>query len=860
METVTFQRPYYRPLVFLLAALLGLQLLSLNARRPVLTGELPLPRPPLDLIRIPLSFEANAGQTDGSVDFLARGLGGTLFFRAGEVALALPGVPAEPGALQDGSQGPAAGRQQLAALQVRFLGADPAARPVGVERQPGTANYLIGDDPAEWHRDIPTYASIRYEGLYPGIDLHYEGVSGRLKGTYLLAPGADPARIRWQHSGAKSVQVDPSSGELRITLDAPEPITLVEQAPLAWQELGGRRVPVAARYVNAGDGSVRFDLGPYDAAQPLVIDPTLVYSSYLGGSITDYAYDIAVDPQGNFYVTGATGSPDFPLVNPVQSTQSQYGDLFVSKFNPSGTALVYSTYLGGDDSDVGFGIKADGAGNAYVTGESWSTDFPTLNAIQPNHPGLQQDVIVFKLNPAGNGLVYSTYLGGIASQTGRDIAIDASGSVYITGHTLSENFPVLNAIQPQRKGVRDAFVLKINSAGSALVYSTFLGSSGDLDYGFGIAVDGAGSAYVTGQTTKDDFPTVNPLQPANGGFGEIFVSKLSPDGTALVYSTYLGGADNESGKSIAVDSAGNAIITGATVSSNFPTANALQPAKNEFHDVFVAKINAAGSALVYSTYLGGSGEDGNHDSNVAVDSDGNAYVAGNTSSTDFPVVNAFQPVFGGYAHDVFIAKLDPQGSALLYSSYLGGSTIVGGLGDFAYGLALDGNGNAYVTGHTFSQNFPLAGEPYQANNRGNYDAFVAIINDGGDPPPTPTPAFTPTATPTPAPASLHVGDLDGSTSGTNRWTAFVTITVHDANHNPVSNATVTGSWSNGASGTSTCTTDSSGRCTVSKSIPRATASVTFTVTNLASSGFAYAPAANHDPDGDSNGTSITVSK
>lgn len=721
-----------------------------------------LPEVSLDPLRLPLSFERNAGQTDQSVAFLAQGMGGTLFFRPNEVVLSLPtGSSRSPSDQLEYMPHRPAASQQVIVLQ--FLGANSAADVIGVDRQKGTVNYLLDDDAAEWQTNIPTFSSILYDQIYPGIDLRYDGAAGQLKGTYIVAPGADPSLIHWQYAGAQTVDVDPSSGDLRIHAAAGSP--LVEQKPVAWQEVRGNRVPVDVRYSTTSSGSVHFALGAYDPAYSLIIDPTLTYATYLGGSSADYAYDLAVDEQKNIYVTGATASFDLPLANPIQTKRNGYGDLFVSKFNADGT-LAYSTYLGGNDSDVGFGIAVDGNGSAYVTGESWSSNFPVVNPIPPNDPGIQNDVIVFKLNPAGNALVYSTYLGGHNSQTGWDIVVNDAGEAFVAGHTLSSTFPVVNAFQPQIKGGRDAFVARLNAAGSALVYSSFLGSNGDLDYGSGIALDETGHAYVTGQTYLDGFPTVNALQPVSGGFGEAFVTKVSPDGSTLLYSTYLGGEVNERGRSIAVDGQGNAYVTGPTESTGFPIVNAYQPVKRGYEDVFLAKIDAAGSALVYSTYLGGSLPDGNYDVNVAVDGAGSAYLAGNTFSADFPTSNAIQPVIADQTSDVFVAKFNPQGSALLYSTFLGGTSSNAGLGDYAYGLELDSSGNAYVTGYTFAPNFPLGGASYQSFNRGNYDAFVAVINDQPGTLPSPSPSPTPTLTPTPNPQltdfSLEVTPLSQS--------------------------------------------------------------------------------------------------
>ena len=390
----------------------------------------------------------------------------------------------------------------------------------------------------------------------------------------------------------------------------------------------------------------------------------LEYSTYLGGSGVDQGYGIAVDSAGNAYVTGSTESTNFPTANAFQNTFGGGGDAFVTKLNAAGSALVYSTYLGGSDGDFGAGIAVDSAGNAYVTGVTDSTDFPTANALQNTNSGGIADVFVTKLNAAGSALAYSTYLGGSDFDSEPNIAVDSAGNVYVTGHTESTNFPTANAFQSTSGGGGgDAFVTKLNAAGSALVYSTYLGGS-EAEFGGGIAADSAGNAYVTGTTDSDNFPTANALQPTSGGGtgladGDAFVTKLNAAGSALVYSTYLGGSDFDYGGGIAVDSAGNAYVTGVTDSDNFPTANAFQSCTyGSNQDVFVTKLNAAGSALVYSTYLGGSLFEDSGD--IAVDSAGNAYVTGSTYSTNFPTANALQSTSGG-DRDVFVAEAQHGG-------------------------------------------------------------------------------------------------------------------------------------------------------------------------------------------------------
>jgi hypothetical protein len=602
---------------------------------------------------------------------------------------------------------------------MKLRNASPAVKIAGTDELAGTSNYFIGDDPAKWLTGVPTYAKVKYEGIYSGIDLVYYGNQQQLEYDFIVAPGADPRRIAFEVSGAKRIRRD-AEGDLVLTMKTGESEILWHK-PVVYQEEDGARQLVAARYALTDSNRVGFEVAKYDASRPLYIDP-LIYSTYLGGIGTDLGTGIAVDSAGNAYVTGYTNSIDFPTKNPLQATYGgSYDDAFVAKINPTGLALVYSTYLGGSGRDMGFGIAADSAGNAYVTGLTDSTDFPTMNPIQPANGGLE-DVFVAKLNPTGSALVYSTYLGGSADDGSYGIAVDSAGNAYVTGGTVSTDFPVTpGAFQPACGGTDncaygDAFVAKLNAAGSALDYSTYLGGSRQ-DHCHGIAVDGAGNAYVTGYTLSTDFPVHGALQNTNAGNGDAFVAKFNPSGSALVYSTYLGGSSSDFGRGIAADSAGNAYVTGYTISNNFPTANALQPAKGGGGvDAFVAKINPTGSAFVYSTYLGGSLQDYGY--GIAADSAGNAYVTGLTASKNFPTRNPLQKKQAG-SGDAFVAKLNSTGSAFVYSTLLGGT-----LTDSAYGIAVDSAGNAYITGQTSSTDFPTL-NPLQPANAGAPDAFVA---------------------------------------------------------------------------------------------------------------------------------------
>jgi hypothetical protein len=681
-------------------------LLALFVPGHLLPGPAAPPRPRIEnLNKLPLAFERNQGQTSSQVKFLARGQGYTLFLTSGEAVLALHKASAKSGV-----------------LRVKLLGANPAPDVSGMDEMPGKSNYFIGNDAKKWHTNVPIYEKVKYKSVYSGIDLVYYGNQRQLEYDLVVAPGADPRRIQLGVRGARKISRS-EDGDLVLAMDEGE---IRWHKPLAYQMKGGARQEIAAQYVIKGRSRVGFEVAGYDLRKPLFIDP-LIYSTYLGGSGVDYGFGIAVDSSGSAYVTGYTDSTNFPTANPLQPALGGDADAFVAKLNSTGSALVYSTYLGGSGEDYGSGIAVDSSGNAYFTGLTYSTNFPTMNPLQPAYGG-NGDAFVAKLNPTGSALVYSTYLGGSGGDYGSGIAVDGSGNAYVTGGTTSTNFPTMNPLQPVCGGDYDAFVAKLNSTGSALVYSTYLGGSGE-DYGSGIAVDSSGNAYVTGGTGSVNFPMMNPLQPAeaDGGlYGDAFVAKLNPTGSALVYSTYLGGNGFDSGIGIALDSSGNAYVTGQTGSTNFPTRNPLQSAYGGGdYDAFVAKLNPTGSALVYSTYLGGSG--GEYGSGIAVDGSGNAYVTGQTSSTNFPTMNPLQSAYGGGDYDAFVAKLNPTGSALVYSTYLGGSGE-----DWGQGIAVDSSGNAYVTGLTTSTDFPTMNplQPVEGDGGLWGDAFVAKIASG----------------------------------------------------------------------------------------------------------------------------------
>ncbi len=445
-------------------------------------------------------------------------------------------------------------------------------------------------------------------------------------------------------------------------------------------------------------------------------------STYFGGMDTDAAYGIALDPNGNVYLSGGTFSTDFPTFNAFQPGNSGDCDGFILKFDLKGSASLYSTYAGGSDEDQGEAIALDANGNVYIVGQTYSPNFPiSSGSFQSNYEG-EADVFILKLDPSGSALIYSTYVGGSWDDQGIDIAVDAAGNAYVTGYTYSQDFPTSSPLQAANGGYYDAFALKLNPAGNALVYSTYVGGE-DTDFALGIAIDDAGNAYITGGTYSLEFPTASPLIASNSGGCDIFVLKLNAAGNALVYSTFIGGGLDDEGMDIAVDDMGNAYVTGDTNSTDFFTANPLQAANGGDYDAFVLKLNVAGSVLIFSTYIGGSGED--YGKGIDLDDFGNAYVTGDTNSTDFPTYHQFSEGKGELS-DAFVLKIDSAGRTLIYSTFIGGDDV-----DIGYHIAVDEGGNANVVGYTYSIDFPVA-SPMQAVNAGYYDAFVLKLNTIGN--------------------------------------------------------------------------------------------------------------------------------
>src|SRR5579884_117648 len=641
-------------------------------------------------------FEPNAGQTDPCVRFLLRGRGYGVFLTPGEIVLSLAG---------DG---------RASAVRLRFAEANAAAEIDGVDSLEGRVNYLTGRDPAKWLRGIPTFDAVRYRQLYPGVDLRLYRGDSSLEYDFEVAPHSNPSQIRVSISGARKLSLD-SDGNLIAALESSE---LRISRPRAYEGAARNRT-VRASFTIEADNTIGFAIGPRDASLPLTIDPVLSYSSYLGGVANENPASIAVDAAGNAYLAGDTPSADFPLSSPEQPQNAGQKDIVVSKINAAGTAWVYSTYIGGSGTDSGRAIAVDSSGNAYVAGLSASADFPVMNPYQGVLSG-PQDAVIAKLNSSGSGLLYSSYLGGAGSEAANSIAVNPGG-IYIAGDTTSTNFPLKNATQTTLGGASDGFLARFDPTGAALLFATYLGGSA-VETARSVAVDATGNIYVAGETASPNFPVKNALDPALSGPSDAFAVKINAPGAALVFATYLGGSGSDGAYGVALDSFGNPVIAGYTNSAAFPTKNALRATPVGGIDSFVTKLAASGASILFSTYLGGTGDDIARA--IATDAAGNIYAAGDTTSTNFPVVQAVQNVPGG-ALDGFVTAIAANGASLIYSTYLGGSAA-----DSITGIGSDVPGNAVAAGSTSSANFPLnnALQPYLA---GGQDAFAARFFQNG---------------------------------------------------------------------------------------------------------------------------------
>ena len=685
----------------------------------------------------PLAFEPNQGQMDKAVKFLVHGRGQQVYLTSEQVVLQLT---------------PAAGSAQTTVLRLRFVNANPEPALFGQDRLPGVVNYYIGQDPAGWHTGIPTFGRVKYAGLYPGIDAVFYGTQekdalSQIEHDFLVAPGADPQAIAMEVEGARGLRLD-EQGNLLIET-AGKPVLL--RKPVLYQMNGRRRTFVEGAYQPRGRGQFGYRVGAYNHLLPLIIDPVIDFSTYFGGSSDDYGYAITTDAAGNVYLTGATNSHDFPAAAGFAGAGSQCPsdlptrecyDAFVTKINPAGTAILYSTYIGNPGEDEGRAIVVDNSGNAYITGLVSLAGAPPLEDLF-----IYKYALVAKLGPTG-AMAYGFAFGNGPGLIGYGIDIDSQGQAYVVGE-VSGSIPTTgSAIQPQKGEMTDGFLAIFNAAGNGVLYSTYLGGNNTYcgvcaSKVTGVAVDGAGKAYVTGQAAPSFPTTPNAYRSTFGGLWEGFVAKIDPtlSGMAgLLYSSYIGGEDTDLGSAITLDATGKVYLTGSTQSDDFPTtAGALDRAcgsdgvcnpttvcnsgtppvcyTDPKTDVFVVKMDltqSGAASFLYGTYVGGGGQEvGN---GIVVDNAGGIQVAGKTWSPDFPTKYAYQAAIGG-KDDIFLFELNPAGSQLNYATFIGG-----GSNDEATGIARDANGNTYLTGSTGSGAYPVV-NPLRARS-GGWEAFI----------------------------------------------------------------------------------------------------------------------------------------
>jgi hypothetical protein len=655
---------------------------------------------------LPLRFEPNLGQTDARVAYLSRGRDYALLMTQRGAVLKLAR---------------AVGRE--AVLGLEFVGANRRPKISGRGRLAGVSHY-----PARGGlTDVPQYAGVVYRDVYDGVDVAFYSNRGReLEFDVRLAPGVNPGRVRLDYSGARELRVD-ADGALVVDAGG---VQVRQPRPVVYQELGGIRRSLSGHYVLYGGDRVGFAVDGRDPRAAVVIDPVLSYSTYLGGSGLDFPIWSDIDDDGNFYVTGFTLSADFPTTEGVlQRTAGGAEDAFVAKLDPTGSRLVYSTYLGRAGTDIAIGLDVDQSGNVVVTGNTGSPDFPTTEgAYQRDYGGGATDAFVTKLDSSGARIVFSTFLGGSGDDNGFISFYDAAGDLFIEGDTGSPDFPTTPGVLQTTYGggSSDGFVSQLSASGSKLRYSTFIGGSG-ADGAHDGWLDPSSNFYIDGFTESADFPTTpGAVQPSYAGGRDAFVAKVNPSGTALDFATYVGGSGFEDVFDLTIDRHGNVYVPGPTTSPDFPTtAHAFQPTyQGGEGDGYVIKLDRTGAALDYATYLGGSGNE--QAGAVRVDRAGNAFVAGVTASADFPVTkDAIQDSYGGGVSDAFLVELNRRGSKLRFASFLGGG---GEDGTFGAGGWLDGQGNWFVPGYTDSTDFPTTPGAFQPSSGGGLDVFLVKLD------------------------------------------------------------------------------------------------------------------------------------
>jgi len=753
---------------------------------------------------LPMTFEANEGQSDARVKFLSRGAGYTLFLTQQEAVLSLAQ--------------PAKSRGQPNVVRLKFAGSNGAAPIIGRDLLRANSNYFLGKDPKQWHTNVPNYAGAAYHGVYPGVDAIFHGSSKDLEFDFEVAPGADTGAIAIDVQGARRLRVD-SQGDIALSIGSAGKVVLAK--PRVYQDAGGQRREIAGKFVVRGRHRLGFSVGPYDRSMPLVIDPTLTYSTYIAGNGTDQVNSIAVDTFNDAYLAGTTSSSNFPI-SPSGAYQSTcpacsfLGVAFVTKLDPTksgASSLIYSTYVGPEGpasvmpdllgSSSGNAIIVDNSGDAYLTGQANSNYFPANNP--PSQNASSCGAFVVELDPNGTNLLGSRCIGGAANDQGNAIARDTSGNIYVGGITQTAGLAVpANAVQTGLHGSRNPFIAKLSSNLNSLLYFTYLGGSGG-DIVSGIAVDAAGEAYLGGMTFAGavlrslPFPTAVSQYGANStarGNGQGFVTKISSDATQLLFAGFLGGLQATSVSALALDASGNAYVTGSSLETD------LQPATNPSvagpncqtsgttcPESFVAEFNphVSSNQLVFLSYFGGvtlpngvSGTAPSKGNAIALDASGDIFVAGVTGATDFPAPgitpsSLFTPITGLPGLPCaslltcsagFLAEFSPGAAAINYATYLGGagSASDGGSGqvkDQARAMALDSSSDVYLAGLETSQDFPttsnalMPGSPHFGS-----DGFFAVVKGVVFPPIVISPQSIPGAT-----AGTSYGPVQFSATG-----------------------------------------------------------------------------------------------
>lgn len=649
----------------------------------------------LNITSLPLSFELNKGQFSSDARYIARTINSTTLIHDKEIII----------------------KDFNNKIKISFLNSDINMKIVTGYELEGKANYLIGSDSSKWITDVPMYSSVKYSNAYQGIDIVCYGKGKVLEFDGIISAGADYKQIELKIESPMKLSED-ELGNI-VFRDNNSEMKLIK--PYCYQMINGQKTEIESKYDVLDENSIKFNVGGYDNTKELIIDPVLIYSTYLGGNESQFGeggYAIDTDSSGNVYVAGYTNSYDFPIENPYQGTLNGLYNAFVTKLNSTGSKLIYSTYIGGSGSDYGVALTLDKSNHVYLTGNTSSTDFPIVNPYQSDLKG-GVNAFALKLNTTGNTLVYSTYLGGSKEDYGTGIGVDDIGNAYIGGYTSSVDYPIIAAYQENLLGVENAFVTKLSNLGNAIIFSTYIGGRGK-DNTKALDLDANNNIFITGYTTSSNFPTVHAFQPTLGGMRDAFVTEIDKSGRSLIFSTYYGGMADDFGNDIAVDNNGNIYVTGSTSSSNLYTKNSFQSNLLGSSNAFVLKLVPSGAGVDFATYFGGTGFD--YANCISLDGTSGLYITGGTTSSDFPIINAIQPVNMGNT-DAFISKLSNDGSELFFSTFLGGSQV-----DFGNCISCGPDKSVNVTGVTFSNNFPLE-KPYQGLMEGIVDVFVAKLID-----------------------------------------------------------------------------------------------------------------------------------